>query len=156
MGAQRNYARDRRERLQSFAVHMRRHPTYAEAALWAELRKRPNGLTFWNQHVIGNRYIADFYCPAAKLVIEVDGSSHLGREVRDRQRDENMKEFGYRIVRLTNEAVLNDLTIALTELLAEIDGRAARAAQRRHAEEVAAASTETPAKPATPAPTVSE
>jgi len=48
--------------------------------LWQELRRRPNGLKFRRQHPIG-RCIVDFYCPAAGLVIEVDGQAHsMGRE----------------------------------------------------------------------------
>src|SRR4051794_20621881 len=90
------------------AERMRRNPTRAEVALYERLRRRPGGLLFWTQHVIGSRYIADFYCPAARLVIEVDGDSHDNRAAQDRQRDEVMQEFGFRVMRMTNLSVLAD------------------------------------------------
>lgn len=76
------------------AEGMRVNPTRAEATLWSELRRRPGGM-FWSQHVIGSRYIADFYCPAARLVVEVDGDSHVDRAAEDRRRDNVMHEYDF-------------------------------------------------------------
>jgi very-short-patch-repair endonuclease len=58
-----------------------------EVLLWRELRKRAAGVRFRRQHAIG-AYVADFYCPEAKLVVEIDGISHdMGdRPERDEQR----------------------------------------------------------------------
>ena len=53
---------------------LRRNMTLPEGMLWLELRKRPGGFKFRRQHPIGN-YIVDFYCPAVRLVVEVDGLS---------------------------------------------------------------------------------
>ena len=52
-----------------------------------KLKGRPGDFTFWNQHVIRG-WIANFYCPAARLVIELDGSSHHDREAQDQLRDQ--------------------------------------------------------------------
>ena len=71
------------------ARKLRRAMSLPEVLLWRALRKRqPGGLRFRRQHPIGP-YILDFYCPAARLALEVDGLAHDGadRLRRDRQRD---------------------------------------------------------------------
>lgn len=119
--------------LRERAERMRRNPTRAEATLWKELHRRPGDRVFWTQHVIGSRYIADFYCPAARLVNEVDGDSHDDRAAEDRRRDDVMHEYGFRIMRLTNVAVLADTSGAVDRI-----GQAAKPktldAQRRQEE----------------------
>ncbi len=65
---------------------LRRNTTVPEQKLWAILRSRQlAGLKFRRQVVIGP-FIVDFYCEAAKLVVEVDGESHVGRCEADEQR----------------------------------------------------------------------
>ena len=83
---------------------MRRVPTDAEQRLWQRLRHRQLGSTFRRQFVI-DRFIVDFYCAAACLVVEVDGDSHRSRRERDADRDRGM---GLRILRISNERVLRD------------------------------------------------
>ena len=100
------------------AERMRREPTRSEACLWERLCKRPSGVFFWHQHVIANRFIADFFCPAASLVIEVDGDAHHGREAQDLRRDAVMHAIGLRVLRLRN-----------LEVLADVDGAMARIAE---------------------------
>lgn len=117
--------------LRDRAERMRREPTRAEAQLWRELRRRPGDLLFWTQHVIGSRYIADFYCPAARLVIEVDGDSHDARVAQDRQRDDVMHEYGFRVMRLTNLAVLADTPAAVARIVSAASQPKALDAQRR-------------------------
>ncbi|HET9810833.1 MAG TPA: endonuclease domain-containing protein [Sphingomicrobium sp.] len=92
------------------ARQLRRTPTYTETLLWRVLRDRPGGFKFRRQHPIG-RYIADFYCPSTKLVIEIDGESHrMGdRPQRDARRDEWMRAQSLRILRLDAGDVVNDL-----------------------------------------------
>ena len=65
------------------------------------------GPTFRRQHPIGP-YIADFYCSAAKLVIEIDGADHTEDRAieRDLRRDEYMARLGYRVVRIPARDVL--------------------------------------------------
>ena len=68
------------------AVELRRNPTEAEAKLWKYLRAhRLRGISFRRQHAIGN-YIVDFCAPRAKIIIEVDGSQHLGQREYDAER----------------------------------------------------------------------
>ncbi len=62
------------------------------------------------------RFIADFYCSECQLVIEVDGSSHEGQEHRDAARTEVMEQFGCRLVRFSNEEVLDDLSGVLKQI----------------------------------------
>jgi very-short-patch-repair endonuclease len=57
------------------ARELRRHMSLPEALLWRLLRRAPNGVAFRRQHPIGE-YVVDFYCPAAKLAIEVDRAAH--------------------------------------------------------------------------------
>ncbi len=88
---------------------MRHNPTEPERRLWQLLRKRQlGGLKFRRQAVIGP-YIVDFCCPRQRLVVEVDGESHIGRGDVDEARTAHLKRLGYRIMRVTNDDVLRDL-----------------------------------------------
>ncbi len=85
--------------------------TPAEERLWFALRGgKIAGLHFRRQQVIGN-YIADFYCESARLVIELDGSSHELRWQIDRHRDAAIRALGVRVLRIPNEIVRGDLDI---------------------------------------------
>src|SRR5580658_4142784 len=84
--------------------------TRSEVLLWVRLRGRePGQPTFRRQHPIGP-YIADFYCSASRLVIEVDGGIHSGedRMVRDYWRDEAVEARGCRVLRIDAKDVLKD------------------------------------------------
>ncbi|MFL6851874.1 MAG: endonuclease domain-containing protein [Sphingomicrobium sp.] len=85
-----------------------------EVRLWALLRRSPGGVRFRRQHPIGP-YVADFYCPAAKLVIEIDGMIHDQPKsvVRDRARDDYLRLLGLDVIRIRAAEVLADpVTIA--------------------------------------------
>ena len=83
-------------------------PTPAERRLWQGLRKhRIGGLKFRRQVPLGP-YIADFYCPSARLVIEVDGVSHIDA-AGDAVRDTWMARHGIRVLRISNRDVLRNL-----------------------------------------------
>jgi very-short-patch-repair endonuclease len=94
--------------------------TLPEGMLWQVLRERPAGLKFRRQHPIG-RCIVDFYCAAAKLVVEVDGEAHSmgGRPVRDLQRDAWLKSQGMSVVRFSAADVMRDLGSVVTAILYE-------------------------------------
>ena len=64
------------------AKELRRNMTDAEIILWSYLKGGINGLKFRRQHPIGI-YVADFYCHKIKLIVEVDGSIHNKKEVKD-------------------------------------------------------------------------
>ncbi|MEH6660880.1 MAG: endonuclease domain-containing protein [Parasphingorhabdus sp.] len=80
-----------------------------EIMLWQQLRKRPLGIKFRRQHPVGS-YILDFYCPSAKLAIEVDGMAHdMGsRPGRDERRDWVLSQEGVETIRISAQEVLDD------------------------------------------------
>ena|SRR5438477_9021652 len=97
---------DYRRRLKRSAQRLRRDPTPAERKLWFEyLRDLPEKFT--RQKPLGN-YIADFYCAAKMLVIELDGDSHFTSPAQayDRRRTDALEAQGVRIVRFTNPEVM--------------------------------------------------
>jgi very-short-patch-repair endonuclease len=97
---------------------LRNTPTKAEAILWISLRRRDLlGYKFRRQHGIGP-YIVDFYCPALKLVIEVDGATHEDNEVRvrDRIRQDEIESLGLKFVRLTDDEVLGNVEKAARKI----------------------------------------
>jgi very-short-patch-repair endonuclease len=108
------------------AREMRRSPTAAEGVLWQCLRRNQLlGLHFRRQQPIDG-FIADFYCHAVGLVVEIDGDSHAGRESYDLARDEILASRGLRILRVTNTDVLDDLPRVLNAI-----ARAAQAVEGR-------------------------
>ena len=103
---------------QALARRMRRAMTPAEAILWESLRNnRLGGLHFRRQQVIAG-FIADFYCHAARLVIECDGSAHAGHEEYDGDRDRILAAHHLHVLRLPNERLHSDLPAVLAEILA--------------------------------------
>ncbi|HEY7580056.1 MAG TPA: DUF559 domain-containing protein [Acetobacteraceae bacterium] len=94
--------------LLSHARALRRDATPAERLLWQGLRNRSVGGFKFRRHVPLGRYIADFYCAAAKLVVEVDGISHSDSRG-DAVRDAWMARQGIRVVRVANRDVLGNL-----------------------------------------------
>ena len=94
--------------LKQYSRQLRENMTDAERQLWSKIKmKQLKGCQFYRQKPIGD-YIVDFFCPRAKLVIEVDGSHHLvGESIEyDRIRDEYLSSFGLRVLRFTNTDVL--------------------------------------------------
>lgn len=88
------------------ARRMRLEPTAAEKALWRSLRtNRLDGWHFRRQQVIAG-YIVDFYCHAAALIIEIDGDVHLSQVEYDQERDAALIALGFRVLRFTNQEVL--------------------------------------------------
>jgi very-short-patch-repair endonuclease len=92
------------------ARKLRRTMTAPEVRLWQWLRGRPAGFKFRHQHPAGV-YVFDFYCPAARLVIEVDGEAHNrgDQPQRDAARDLWCAEQGLRVLRIPAALVMNDL-----------------------------------------------
>lgn len=96
-----------RERTQ-VARQLRRNSTDVERILWRALRERVLAWKFRRQHPIGRR-IADFACPAAKLVIELDGGQHDGQMTADEQRSAELAIHGYRVIRFWNNEVIENI-----------------------------------------------
>jgi len=89
-----------------YAKRMRKNPMPAEKELWKHLRKKQTGVKFKRQQVLRG-YIADFYSPQAKLVVEVDGSSHKGKKEYDERRDGHLALIGFLTLRFSNGEVMN-------------------------------------------------
>ena len=85
---------------------LRSTPTDAEIRLWSRIRRKQlEGFRFRRQQPIG-AYIVDFFCPEAKLIIEIDGGQHALREKEDASRTRWLEARGYRVVRFWNNDVL--------------------------------------------------
>lgn len=104
------------------ARQLRSKPTAAEQKLWSYLRRsRLLGYKFRRQFAIQN-YIADFYCHDCKLIVEVDGEIHRYHIGRDRNRDLQLNNLGYTVIRFTNEDVLRRTTEVLGKIASLLKG----------------------------------
>jgi very-short-patch-repair endonuclease len=103
-----------------FARRLRRDETDVERRMWHRLR---NGQIcnahFRRQHPAG-RYILDFYCPTLALAIELDGGQHTQNTVRDRERDEWLKQQGVTVLRFWNTDVVENLNGVLEVIAAKV------------------------------------
>lgn len=96
---------------------LRRRQTSAENVLWRALRNRQlAGLKFRRQHPLGE-YIVDFYCHDHRLVVEVDGDSHVYKKAYDLRRSRRLTKDGNRILRFTNHEITNQLNSVLEEIM---------------------------------------
>ena len=94
--------------LVSHAKTLRKNMTKEERHLWYDfLRSYP--VRFSRQKVLG-RYIADFYCAEAKIVIELDGSQHYedANRTRDRERTAFLEHYGLTVIRIPNNEVFRN------------------------------------------------
>lgn len=101
------------------ARRLRRQLTLPEVLLWQELRARPGALKFRRQHPAGP-FVLDFYCPGAKLGIEVDGISHAmgDRPERDERRYDFLRTQGIAIIRIAAREVLASPVLAAEAIVA--------------------------------------
>ena len=101
-----------KDTLDLHAHTMRQAPTDSEARLWRALRSSQRGVAFRRQvPLLG--FIADFYAPSARLIVEVDGGYHARRVTADARRDRKLTRAGYRVVRLQSKLVMRDLPAAV-------------------------------------------
>ncbi|MCT7953081.1 DUF559 domain-containing protein [Ancylothrix sp. C2] len=108
------------EALLQRARELRKQQTPAEKLLWQCLRNRQLlNAKFRRQHNI-DRFIADFYCHEARLVIEVDGSIHETRKTEDSIRDDWMQQHGFTVLRFTNQEVVNETENVLYAIAATL------------------------------------
>jgi very-short-patch-repair endonuclease len=102
--------------LRKSARAMRSYPTDVERTLWWRLRDRKlGGLKFRRQRPEG-RYIADFVCLEAKLIVELDGVQHAG-SIPDRHRTEDLQRIGFDVIRFSNEEVRRDIDAVCDTIL---------------------------------------
>lgn len=108
--------------LKEKAKEMRNKPTEAEKMLWNVLsNKELDGFKFRRQHIIGE-YIVDFVCLEKRLIIEVDGSVHQLPEQKehDAVRTEWLQSTGFKVIRYSNNQVLNDLQNSIESIQKEL------------------------------------
>lgn len=105
------------------ARQMRHEPAASEALLWLHLKNRKlGGYKFRRQRPV-DRYITDFYCHEAKLVVELDGQSHEGNRGHDEIRSERMSQQGLHVIRFTNDDVILHLKLVLGAIEQECQRR---------------------------------
>ena len=87
------------------AKNLRKNMTKEERHLWYDFLRTYN-IKFLRQKVLG-KYIVDFYCAKAKLVIELDGSQHYDEEgiKKDKERTEYLEQYGIKIIRIQNNYI---------------------------------------------------
>ena len=99
---------------------LRQRMTLPEKILWQFLRGSSfAGLRFRRQHPIGG-HITDFCCPRKKLVIELDGGHHCTSRKADADRDDILREWGFRVLRFTNDHVFNHIEWILQSIADEL------------------------------------
>ncbi|MBP1707909.1 MAG: hypothetical protein H6Q39_1633 [Chloroflexi bacterium] len=107
------------KRLKGYARSLRTNMTDAERHLWSKIRlKQLNGYQFYRQKAIRN-YIVDFYSPAARLVIEVDGGQHYtdGMLEKDKKRDKHLVNLGFKVLRFNDTEVLTNIEGVVENIL---------------------------------------
>ncbi len=100
---------------------LRSKETDAEKRLWTVIQKNLLGFKFRRQHPI-SFFVADFYCHALRLIIEVDGDVHneFEQALWDEGRTAEIETFGVKVIRFRNEEIYSDLQNVIKELEKEI------------------------------------
>src|SRR5271165_5776423 len=103
-----------------FARALRKEATKSEDLLWNRLRGSRFHRAKFRRQVPFDRYVADFYCHAAKLVVELDGKQHEWFADYDAGRTVVIESRGVRVLRFTNAEVCDDLDSVLARIQAEL------------------------------------
>lgn len=114
-----------RKILKEPARSLRTNLTDAEQMLWHHIRRKQiQGVQFYRQKPL-LAFIVDFYCPSAKLVIELDGSQHFEEEhkAKDQARDAALAGLGLRVLRFDNRQVLLETDAVLSVIDEIVKGR---------------------------------
>ena len=91
------------------ARRLRTNQTHAEKRLWSRLRaKQIDGVRFRRQ-VPFDKYIVDFYCHSARLVVEIDRGQHAERAEEDAARTRHLEELGFSVIRFWNSDISENL-----------------------------------------------
>jgi very-short-patch-repair endonuclease len=109
------------KRLIERSRQLRNEMAPAEQYIWERLKKKQLGCWFYRQKPIGV-FVADFYCPHAKLVLEIDGGQHFSKEALkyDRERSAYFVSIGLRILRFSNKEVLSNIITVLGKIKGEL------------------------------------
>ena len=113
----------RNPKLRRNAQELRKSMTKEERHLWYDCLSRLS-VPFRKQRVIG-KYIVDFYCHEAKLVIELDGSQHYEEDAaaRDQERDAYLSSLGLIVLRYANSEVNQNFSGVCTDILSVLEAR---------------------------------
>ena len=109
--------------LKPLSQSLRNNMTGAEILLWSKLRRKQlKGCQFYRQKIIA-RYIVDFYCPAALLVIELDGGQHYVEPglTKDGTRDARLRDMGIKVLRFSDRDVLQNLEGVLERIWSALE-----------------------------------
>ena len=99
-----------------YAVKLRSRMTKAESLLWNALRgKKCAGMKFRRQVPI-SWFVVDFLCVEKQLIIELDGPVHEGQKLYDHERENELRNRGYRMIRFKNDQVLHAWPAVLHEI----------------------------------------
>jgi very-short-patch-repair endonuclease len=116
---------------------MRASLNATEALVWTRLRRRGlDGWKFRRQHPIGP-YFVDFFCPAARLVVEIDGPTHYVDDAKvayDRRRDAWLEAEGYAVHHIGVAEISRDLGDVIDGIYAALDERERLGFARRPAQ----------------------
>ena len=104
------------ERLKPVARQMRQNPTPAESRLWQRIRKRQICGVKFRRQVPFERFLVDFCCFSARLIVEVDGPIHRYTVAEDAIRQEFLEFLGFRVLRFTNQQVFTTLDRVVAEI----------------------------------------
>ncbi|MBN1643388.1 MAG: endonuclease domain-containing protein [Dehalococcoidales bacterium] len=109
------------EKLKPLARQKRKEPTKAEEKLWQCLRRKQlSGFKFRRQHPI-ERFIVDFYCAEVGLAVEIDGPIHQYSKEEDLVRQAYIESQSFRLLRFSNEDVLNNTDGVLNKIEAVLN-----------------------------------
>lgn len=104
------------ETMYETAKRLRREMTEEENILWQNLRaNRLGGFHFRRQQIIG-KYIVDFYCHAARLVVELDGEIHKQQVERDAEREKDLIGRGLLVLGFKNEEIKHNIQPVLEHI----------------------------------------
>jgi very-short-patch-repair endonuclease len=101
------------------ARELRVESTNVEMRIWYKLRNKQLGVDFRRQHPAGP-YFLDFYCPALRLAVELDGGQHASRVQQDAQRTRWLAERGVTVLRFWNSDVTENLNGVLEVIAAQV------------------------------------
>ena len=102
--------------LKSLARELRRNSTLSEVLLWMKIKNKALGVEFHRQvPILG--FIVDFYCHELMLAIEIDGDSHIGKEMDDIFRQKELENWDIKFIRFEDIEVKKNMEAVLQEIL---------------------------------------
>jgi len=108
-------------KLKQKARELRKNSTLSEVLLWNQLKGRKiKGYQFMRQKPIDN-YIVDFFCLNLKLIIEIDGESHIGKEDKDKDRQKRLESIGLSFLRFSDLDVKTNMEGVIETIINWID-----------------------------------